>query len=168
MTVTIIEVNKRDADGYACINGFRGIGKYDDFALRMAMRELPYVTCESTYVHEDDIDRLCAFVADWAGVTQRAADNEDLPPVTGSRKQVEWAHQIRAETLVVMAAWRKTINSALSQHMDDIIAHARQQTAAAWWIDNRAEGKVGSAEFARNVQSALHSEAKRRLKAARA
>lgn len=167
MTVTMIEFNKR-RDGNAVINGFSGIGKYNDFKLRLAIKKLPYVKCNGTYVHESDIDRLCAFVAEWAGVETTEPVADDMPELAGSEKQVNWAIKIRQAILAAWADHRASINGALAQHMDDIIADATQQTSAKWWIDRRPIGNPGSAEFAVGAKCDLHGEAKRRHRQARA
>lgn len=60
----------------------------------------------------------------------------DLPALTGSAKQVEWADKIRAKALAAaeeqMPTW-----STKPERNPAIRAYLAAQTEAAWWIERR-------------------------------
>lgn len=89
-------------------------------------------------------------------VEPEADERPDLPPLTGSEKQVRWAQHIRAEKLrevaqhlreweALIARYRQTgkdphkVGQAQDEYHRAVVAAGRleEKTAANWWIPRR-------------------------------
>jgi len=73
----------------------------------------------------------------------------DLPPLSGSPKQVAWAEKLRRDAMTDV---QKDIQEAKSDEFRDyLIAIAKrmiaERTEAKWWIDNKVNGQNARFRF---------------------
>lgn len=94
-------------------------------------------TCRECYLAGQEASRNQAA----AEAAESAAAN-GLPALQGSEKQVRWAEQVRAELLTGADAIRDRLSNAPNEThraaVADALAAIEAETAAGWWIDNRA------------------------------
>lgn len=74
-----------------------------------------------------------------AQADKAAADNQDLPALSGSAKQVAWAETIRAASKKSLEEARNIINPdhPKAAEVADLIDATLAKTEARYWIDNR-------------------------------
>ena len=104
----------------------------------------------------------CRECRDKATAATVAAASADLPALTGSDKQIEWANKIRADLLADLTAVRTILDARAAKNpgpdADELLAVADKAIAAItakaharFWIDNRDAGATAvlKAEMAR-------------------
>ena len=84
--------------------------------------------------------------------------------ITGSDKQATWAGAIRAEYIREIEKWGRAHAAAATKAgqgaqwqavIDGMIALARAETRAAWWIDHRADTAFQGAVFTAHYTAAV-------------
>lgn len=99
-----------------------------------------------------------------ASLARSVAEQEGLPPLQGSDRQIAWAHQIRTEAMAQAGAlscemdraeavlstperWPRGLDAEEAQHRLEALRAKRaalqrlwHEARASWWIDHRGQG----------------------------